>query len=138
MRQPERNVMRSVKMKTSELLDIVRKNKVKHETDFAEAVQDYLVVVRKVTQTNSKIARTNAITAATAIDLTGLNFTQSKSIPAAPKSYADDYGRAIRMLELEVEPTVEIEDDVFNQLVLDEWAWKNQFAASSALYKTMI
>jgi hypothetical protein len=40
-------------------------------------------------------------------------------------------------LELSVEDTIEVEEDVFNQLVLDEWAWKNAFVASGALYKSI-
>ena len=31
----------------------------------------------------------------------------------------------------------ELEEDIFNQLVLDEWSWKNSFTATSALYKTI-
>jgi hypothetical protein len=41
------------------------------------------------------------------------------------------------MLELSVEKEIEVEEDVFNQLVLDEWHWKNQFIASASLYKTL-
>jgi hypothetical protein len=41
------------------------------------------------------------------------------------------------MLELSVEDTIELEEDVFNQLVLDEWTWKNAFVASNSLYKTL-
>ena len=130
--------MRSVKMNTKELLEIVRANKTKHEADFKEAVTDYLTVVRKVTKENAKIARANAGKAEAAADLTSLVFVSAKSIPAAPRSYSDEYGRAIRMLELEVEPVVEIEDDTFNQLVLDEWNWKAQFVASASMYKTMV
>ena len=41
------------------------------------------------------------------------------------------------MLELSVEDTIELEDDIFNQLVLDEWTWKHQFVASASLYKSL-
>ena len=50
---------------------------------------------------------------------------------------SDNYTRAIRMLELSVEDVIEIEEHIFNQLVLDEWGWKQQFTAMSALYKSV-
>ena len=40
------------------------------------------------------------------------------------------------MLELSVEDIIEVEEDVFNQLVLDEWQWKRSFTASAMSYKT--
>ncbi len=61
-----------------------------------------------------------------------------RSLPPKPVSYADEYTRAIRMLELSVEDIIEIQDSVFDQLVLDEWHWKTSFVASTALYKSMI
>ena len=65
--------MRSVKMNTKELLEIVRANKTKHEADFKEAVTDYLTVVRKVTKENAKIARGNAAKAEAAARNPGAN-----------------------------------------------------------------
>jgi hypothetical protein len=41
------------------------------------------------------------------------------------------------MLELSVEEEIELEEAIFNQLVMDEWVWKAQFNASNAMYKTM-
>jgi hypothetical protein len=58
-------------------------------------------------------------------------------MPPAPVNYADNYSRAIRMLELSVEDTIDVEEHIFNQLVLDEWGWKQQFVAQSAMYKTL-
>jgi len=51
-------------------------------------------------------------------------------------SHEASYKRAIRMLELSVEDIIEVEEDIFNQLVLDEWSWKNQFVNLTLLYKT--
>jgi hypothetical protein len=42
------------------------------------------------------------------------------------------------MLELSVDEVLEVEEDVFNQLVLDEWGWKHNFAATSAMYKSAL
>jgi hypothetical protein len=54
-----------------------------------------------------------------------------------PTSYADSYTRAIRMLELSVEEVIEIDATTFNQLVLDEWQWKQQFTTMSSTYKSI-
>jgi len=42
------------------------------------------------------------------------------------------------MLELSVEDIIEVEEEIFNQLVLDEWQWKHQFSTSNAMYKSVI
>ena len=126
MQNIERNVMHAIKMNRLELLEIVRANKEKHITEFNESVVDYKQLVLEFCQGNLKLAKT--------ADLD--KFKKIKSLPAAPVSYEDSYKRAIRMLELSVEDIIEVEEDVFNQLVLDEWQWKRNFAASNMLYKT--
>lgn len=118
--------MNAIKMNRLELLEIVRANKEKHITEFAEAVSDYKILVLKVAQANAKLAKT--------ADLE--KFKQMKALPSSPVSYEDSYRRAIRMLELSVEEIIEVEEDIFNQLVLDEWSWKRSFIAASATYKS--
>lgn len=118
--------MNSIKMKRLELLDIVRANKAKHIAEFLESVADYKVLVLQISAANSKLAKT--------ADLE--QFKKIKALPAAPKSYEDSYKRAERMLELSVEDIIEVEEDIFNQLVLDEWQWKQSFSVSNAMYKT--
>jgi hypothetical protein len=120
----KRNVMQSVKMDRKELLKIVKENATKHVADYDEAVADYKVAVVKL-----------AVKLANTADLN--EFRKIKSLPQSPTNYAENYTRAIRMLELSVEDTIEVEEHVFNQLVLDEWGWKQQFVAQSALYKTL-
>lgn len=115
-------------MKRIELLDIVRANKEKHIADFAEAQEDYKALVLKNATANLKIAKTGDLVA----------FKNLKGAVAAPTSYEDSYQRAIRMLELSVEDVIEIEEDVFNQLVLDEWRWKQSFTVGNTMYKSGI
>ena len=117
--------MRSVKMNKTELLEIVRQNKTKHVTEYEEAVVDYKALAVKVAKDNLKLANSG--------DLEKIK--ETKSMPTPPTSYENDYQRAIRMLELSVEDIIELEDDVFNQLVLDEWSWKRHFTVSNATYK---
>ena len=118
--------MHSVKMNRKELLKIVKDNQKKHVTEYNESVEDYKLAVVKIAKANLKVANT--------ADLAQFKF---KTIPSAPVSYEDNYTKAIRMLELSVEDVIEVEEHVFNQLVLDEWGWKQQFTASAALYKSV-
>lgn len=123
----KRNVMKNVKMNRLELLEIVKQNATKHLADYDEAVQDYKVLVAKLAKANLKLANTGDLK----------EIVKMKKIPSEPVAYADNYNRAIRMLELSVEDTIEVEEHIFNQLVLDEWGWKQSFVATSAMYKTM-
>lgn len=119
--------MNSIKMNRLQLLVIVKDNLEKHLKDYTESVEDYKAGVLKLTTANLKLAKTGDTE----------KFSQIKAIPQAPRSYEKEYNRAIRMLELSVEEVIDIEEDIFNQLVLDEWSWKHQFVASASLYKSL-
>lgn len=119
--------MHSVKVNRIELLGIVRQNCEKHITEYNESVEDYKKAAINVAQKNLELAQSGDLD----------QIAKIKGMPQKPVSYEKEYNRAIRMLELSVEEVIDVEQDVFNQLVLDEWAWKNAFVASSALYKTM-
>lgn len=123
----KRNVMKSVKIDRLELLEIVKQNAEKHIRDYEESVEDYKVLVAKLAKANLKLANTGDLK----------EISKMKKIPSEPVAYADNYNRALRMLDLSVEETIEIEEHIFNQLVLDEWGWKQSFVAAGALYKSM-
>jgi len=118
--------MHNVKMNRKELLKIVKDNQKKHVVEYNESVEDYKVAVIKVAQENLKKAKTG--------DMVLFKF---RAMPQAPTSYEDNYTRAIRMLELSVEDVIDIDEHIFNQLVLDEWGWKQNFVTQSALYKSI-
>lgn len=126
MQDFRRNVMNAVKINRLELLKIVRENKEKHIVDFNESVEDYKAAAIKLAESNMEKAKSGDLE----------KISQMKAVPSKPVSYETNYNRAIRMLELSVEEIIEVEEDVFNQLVLDEWAWKNSFVASASLYKS--
>jgi predicted glycosyltransferase len=117
--------MKSVKLNKKELLSIVRENKAKHIAEYNEAVKDYIEAARTIV--NYNVSQIN--------EGTLVSIAKCKLIPTAPTSYEDEYDRAIRMLELSIEKEIELEADVFNQLVLDEWQWKNNFAVMASTYK---
>ena len=119
--------MNSVKIERLQLLGIVKENQEKHIAAYLESVEDYKAAAIKLAQENLKLAKTGDMS----------NLAKIRALPPRPNSYENNYARAIRMLELSVEDVIEIEEDVFNQLVLDEWHWKNQFIAASTSYKSL-
>ena len=119
--------MRSVKVEKTELLGIVRENKKKHVKEFDESVKDYKKAALKIAKEHVELAKSGELD----------QIAKIRAMPQKPSSYEKDYDRATRMLELSVEDTIELEETIFNQLVLDEWTWKNAFATSAALYKTL-
>jgi len=125
MQDIRRNVMNAVKLNRLELLEIVKQNRVKHVAEFTEAIEDYKDLVMQIATANVKLAKTSNLE----------EFKKMKAQPPAPVSYEDSYKRAIRMLELSVDEVIEVEEDVFNQLVLDEWSWKRSFTAATMSYK---
>lgn len=120
--------MHNVKIDRKELLSIVLSNKEKHITEYNEAVEDFKTAALKLAETNLALAQTGNVD----------NIAKIKPIPPKPVSYEKEYNRAIRMLELSVESVIDVEEDVFNQLVLDEWVWKNSFVTSNATYKSFV
>jgi hypothetical protein len=125
--------MKKVRLNTRQLLGIVKDNRNKHMAAYDEAVIDHKASVIKTTEENLKIANQN-YQIAESYDLTKMQ--AFKAILPAPKHYEKEYNRAIRMLELEVEKEIELEEAIFNQLVMDEWQWKDSFIGTNSLYKS--
>jgi len=117
--------MYDVKVSRTELLDIVRKNKEKHVKEFNEAVEDFKKAVIKIAEENLKLVQSGNLD----------EIAKVKANPAKPTSYESSYTRAIRMLELSVDDTIELDEHTFSQLVLDEWEWKKSFEFSNSTYK---
>lgn len=113
-------------MNRQELLGIVKENKEKHVEAYNESVEDFKVAVIKVAKSNVKLANTG--------NIEKMKFI---SFPTPPVSYETEYTRAIRMLELSIDEVIEVDEDIFNQLVLDEWSWKRSFQLSASLYKSI-
>jgi hypothetical protein len=119
--------MRNVKVKKDELMKILHDNKAKHVSEYAESVEDYKRAAVKVADEHVALAVSGDLN----------KIAKIRAMPQAPVSFEDSYNRAIRMMELSVDDIIELEEGNFNQLVLDEWSWKDQFTATSALYKSI-
>lgn len=51
-----------------------------------------------------------------------------------PRSFAEDYDRAIQMLEWHEGDTIVLDQDSFKKYVQNEWDWMRSFKAVSATY----
>ena len=118
--------MHSVNINIEELLGIVQENKQKHIDAFKESVADYKKATLQIAKDNLALVKTGKLE----------EIARVKAMPPKPSSYENEYNRAIRMLELSVDEVIELQQDVFNQLVLDEWQWKHTFVSNSTIYKS--
>lgn len=125
--------MENIQINRTTLLEILQTNRAQHIKEYEEAVVDHKALSIKVAKENAKQMKANvkAVNAGKLYQhLTGL-----KNGPQAPTSHEKEYNRAIRAVELDVRETIELQEDVFNQLVMDEWTWKEAFTVSNTTYK---
>lgn len=52
-----------------------------------------------------------------------------------PKDNSKYYENAIRMVEMSVDENITLNEVQFDQLVMDNWHWKQDLLATSALYR---
>lgn len=51
-----------------------------------------------------------------------------------PQGHLEEYDRALAMLDMSVDETITLQVHEFQQLVMDEWCWKQDFMKTSATY----
>jgi hypothetical protein len=114
--------MQSVKIKRSELLEKIKANRAAHVKDYDEAMVGYRqTVFKKLEEALAEIKSGGKII--TRLDL------------VAPVTQAEDYDRAIAMLEMSVDDVIELSAHEFDNYVLDNWSWKNIALTANAMYK---
>jgi len=116
--------MEKIKVKKSELVNILTRNMAKHISIFDKAIKEYRKEVIKQLDNALKMARKGK----------GLqlffNITQ-------PMNQEDSYERAILMLNMSVDDVIELNERDFMQYVQDKWSWTDQFVATNSVYTSM-
>lgn len=51
-----------------------------------------------------------------------------------PEDHTEDYDAALKLLEMSVDDTVELDENEVTELVLDNWHWHQSFAANTLRY----
>jgi hypothetical protein len=113
--------MNAIKVKKDELLEKLRANRATHSAQFEKAASGYRRKVIEVLESRLVDARSGKLPA--------LIF----NLPL-PVDQTKAYDRAIGMLEMSVDETIELEEHDYQQYVLDEWQWSASATATNSFY----
>lgn len=115
--------MRTVRISKGDLVSTLIINRNAHETEYKKAVEGYCVKMVEFLKEKVSILATG-----NPVDVSISDFP--------PESHADDYNRALKMLEMSVDETIELTESEFRQLVEDNWSWQANFKAASMKYSS--
>jgi hypothetical protein len=107
MRTARRNGNRTITVKKSQLIEKLKANKTNHIKEFNDAVVAYKEEALRQLNEQIKIVQEGGLTAK-------LNLI-------TPINNAEEYDKVIAMFDWEINEDVELEQDEFNQFVLDEF-----------------
>jgi hypothetical protein len=113
--------MKSVKIKSDDLLKVLRENRTTHVSEFNTANEEYRKDVVSEMKKNLKQAQAGGEL------VTFIQLVQ-------PQNFAASYDTAIKMLEMSADELVELTMQEFQQYVEDNWHWKGTFLASTSMY----
>lgn len=114
-------MIKNVKVKVVDLLEKLQENRAKHRGIFERAQVGYREKVIEVLDKMLADARANK-RIVTAIEL------------PEPVDRTSDYDQAILMLSMTTDEEIELDARTFQQLVMDQWDWKEFFIASNSHY----
>ena len=112
---------RLIKVEKQRLIDTVTANREEHRGQFLAAQEKYRARVIEVLDERLDAARRG--------DKININI----SLPV-PQDYTDWYDKALAGLEWEVSDYVNLGQEEFNRLVLNDWEWRQAFAGTSLSY----
>ena len=118
--------MQEVTVNTQQLMAEIRKNRALHADAYFKASEGYRQAVQDALSAAARYLKKGTFGPAEV--LAPLRKLE------APKSYLADYDRALSMLAMSVDPQVTLQAHEFQQLVLDEWGWKQEFVRSTSMY----
>ena len=113
--------MKEVKVKRTELLAVIQKNREDHRAGFLKAQEGFRKRVIEELDTMLKEARE------------GQNYRLYVGLPQ-PEDKTKDYDRVIEMLRMSVDEIIEITQEEFAHFVLDQWQWKQNWSTTNSMY----
>lgn len=122
--------MKTVRVKKEKLIETLRENRVKHETEYKTVyglwrTQYITLLTERITQVRENNPSLNSFKEN--VELGYINLPM-------PKSYISDYDTAIQMLEWTQEEEITLDRREFEQYVLDNWGWKSDFETVKCRY----
>lgn len=113
--------MNEIVVAKSDLLERLEKNRKGHRKAFEKALEGYKEAAIEALEEALADARKGKVR---------LNFHAL----VMPQDHTADYDRAIEKMKMSQHEQVHLTDQEFAQYVMDDWAWKQQFTQTSALY----
>ena len=113
--------MRTVEVNKERLLETLKDNQTKHRERFLKAQEVFREKVIEQLDARLQEARSGG-----KIDI-------MFRLPE-PRDYTSEYDTAISMVEWAEGDTIELDENDFEQYVLDKWGWHGTFMASTAAY----
>ncbi len=112
---------RTIKVEKQRLIDTVTANRNEHRGHFITAQQKYREKVIEILDERLAAARR------------GDKIDVQISLPQ-PQDYTSWYDKALSGLEWEVSDYVNLTQEEFNRLVLNDWEWRSAFAGTTMSY----
>jgi Sec7-like guanine-nucleotide exchange factor len=113
--------MEKVKVKKSDLIDVLKTNRDIHQKAFDEALAGYKIAVEKELKSKLKDLKT------------GKDFNLYINLQK-PVSYVKQYNDVIGMLEISTEEDVHITMEEYLKYYKNEWEWQATWQLSNAFY----
>ncbi len=113
--------MENVRVKKSELVEILTKNRAEHEKIYLEAVTGYKIALVKLLKQKLSAAKRG----------------EKVSMPIflhEPENHLKDYDNALSMLRMSVDDVIELSQYNYRCYCLDDWGWKQSFYVGNSAY----
>lgn len=121
---------RTIKADREEVLGALRANREKHIAEFRDAALVWAkVALKRVCRKQDVLVHLLENESTPIEQLPSLYFQEEHEKPAL---HTKEYDRAIRMLELHQESTIELTAKDVEQYIMDEWSWTENFKNISA------
>ncbi|AMV24681.1 hypothetical protein VT84_09820 [Gemmata sp. SH-PL17] len=122
---------REVKVKRDELLAVLRENRERHIREYKAACIGYREVALGRLEESFQEARevVNRLKEGQTVSVVGFRISLS-----VPVNYEKAYDQIIRMMEMSVDTEIVLTASQFACFVMDDWEWKEDWAASIAQY----
>ena len=111
----------TVKIKKTELLDVVKKNLESHREIVVEAFAKYREMA--ISELDAMLAEAKS----------GKRIRRAVSL-VEPVDQTPEYTKLIRQLEMSTDDIIELAEHEFECYVLDRWQWKRMFSTSNSMY----
>lgn len=113
------------KVSKRDLLEKVRKAREQHKAQYEEALKGWIKMMDDAAKkVISRIQKDNLHAFP----------SEFRELMHMPSLHIDDYDHAIAMLEMSVDDEIELEPDDFDQLVLGNWSWKEEWVHTNLRY----